>query len=70
MFPMAWTIANMAWAMIDGETMLKTSTYDDQSNWEWAVQTLEYGAEFLLRCSFDDGEFVVQVSFSHYQLRC
>ena len=65
MFPMAWTVANMAWAMVDGKEMLQDTYYDDKTNWEWAVQTLEYGAEFLLDCSFGDGEFVVQVRALH-----
>ena len=65
MFPMAWAITNMAWAMIDGRTMLETATYHDETNWDWAAQTLEYGAEFLLKCSFDNGEFVVQVCLQY-----
>jgi hypothetical protein len=61
MFPMAWTITTLAWSIIDGQDMLQTTRYDGRSNHEWAMQTLQYGAEFLLKCSFADGEFVIQV---------
>lgn len=61
MFPMGWTLSTMAWGIIDGKEMLKKQQFDGASNLKWAVGTLEYGLEFLLDCSFDNGEFVAQV---------
>lgn len=61
MFPMGWTIATMAWGILDGQALLTKQSYDGKSNLAWALETLEYGLEFLLDCSFDDGEFVYQV---------
>ena len=61
MFPKAWAIANMAWAMYDGKSMLKGASYGGKSNWFWAQQSLEHGLDFLLRCHVADDKFVVQV---------
>ena len=61
MFPMGWTIATLAWGILDGYQLLAKQTYDGQTNLAWGLETLEYGLEFLLDCSFDDGEFVAQV---------
>lgn len=37
-FPLGFTLANMAWAMIDGKQMLQRGSYQGRSNWHWAVQ--------------------------------
>lgn len=58
---MGWTISTMAWSIIDGQQWLTNQQYDGKSNLQWAIQTLEYGLEFLLDCSFENGEFVAQV---------
>ncbi|NJR43054.1 MAG: hypothetical protein HC767_10750 [Akkermansiaceae bacterium] len=60
-FPMGWTISNIAWAMVDGKQVLQKGRFDNNDNWHWARKTLEHGLDFLLACSFDDGEFVAQV---------
>ena len=65
MFPMGWTVATMAWGIIDGQEYLASQRFDGKSNLQWALQTLEYGLEFLLDCSFDSGEFVAQVRSSN-----
>lgn len=51
----------MAWAMRDGRRLLTHTQYDGNSNWEWGMRTLEYGVQYLLDCTFEDGEFVAQV---------
>lgn len=61
MFPMGWTLTTMAWSILDGQQLLAQQQYDGKTNLQWGLQTLEYGLEFLLDCSFDDGEFVFQV---------
>lgn len=61
MFPMCWTVAQIAWAMIDGADVLKAATYGGKSNYAWAMQTLVHGVDFLMRCHYRDDSFVVQV---------
>jgi hypothetical protein len=61
MFPMCWTVAQIAWAMIDGKQMLKAGKFDGKTNWEWAVQTLEHALDFMFRCHLKPGSFVAQV---------
>ena len=51
----------MAWSIIDGQELLSSQQYDGKSNLQWAIETLEYGLEFLLDCSLDNGDFVFQV---------
>jgi hypothetical protein len=60
-FPLCWTVCQIAWAMIDGKEMLKSSFYDDESNWKWARQTLEHGLDYLIKCHVSPGCFVAQV---------
>lgn len=66
MFPMGWTVATMAWSIIDGQEYMASQQYDGKSNLQWAVQTLEYGLRFLLDCSFGNGEFVAQVRITRF----
>jgi hypothetical protein len=61
MFPMSWAIANMAWAMEDGKSMLKNARFQGRSNWDWGKQSLQHGLSFLLKCHIRSNEFVVQV---------
>lgn len=61
MFPMGWTITTIAWSIIDGQELLSSQQYESKSNLQWAIETLEYGLEFLLDCSLDNGDFVFQV---------
>lgn len=56
-------MTNIAWAMLDGKDLLQAGSFDGKTNWEWAMQTLEYGMEFLLKCKFENGQFVTQVYF-------
>lgn len=63
MFPMGWTVATLAWSVIDGQQLLSGQQFDGKSNLQWGLETLEYGLGFLLDCSFDSGEFVAQVPF-------
>ena len=63
-FPMAWSVTSMAWAMRDGRRLLTHTHFDGSSNWEWGMQTLEYGVNFLLNCDFGNGEFLAQVRTS------
>lgn len=60
-FPLAWSVTNMAWAMRDGRRLLTHTHFGGSSNWEWGMQTLQYGVDFLLACDFGNGEFVAQV---------
>lgn len=60
-FPMAWTIATMAWSVLDSHSLLGSQNFDGNNNKKWALDSLEYGLEFLLDCSYDNGEFVAQV---------
>jgi hypothetical protein len=60
-FPMSWSVAQLAWSMVDGEDMLKRGTFDGKSNWHWAMRTLEHGLSFLFRCHLTFGSFVAQV---------
>ena len=71
MFPMGWTVATMAWGVLEGKEYLSSQQFDGKSNLAWAIQTLEYGLEFLLDCSFGNGEFVAQVRhcFTQHCLR-
>jgi hypothetical protein len=61
MFPMCWSVVQIAWAMIDGLEILKGGTFDGKSNYAWALQTLIHGVNFLLRCHYKDDAFVIQV---------
>ena len=66
MFPMGWTVSTMAWGILDGYQLLSKQTYDGQTNLAWALETLEYGLQFLLDCSYENGEFVAQVRHLAY----
>jgi hypothetical protein len=61
MFPMCWSVVQIAWAMIDGIDILKRGTFDGKSNYAWALQTLIHGVNFLLKCHYKDDAFVIQV---------
>lgn len=61
MFPFNWTVLNIAWGMVDGRGVLKGTHYDDWSNWDWAMNTLLYGADYILRCLLAVDAFVTQV---------
>lgn len=60
-FPMCWSVTQVAWSMISGETLLKDGRFDGHSNWHWAVQTLTHGLDFLAKCHVKPDTFVVQV---------
>lgn len=48
--------------MHTGVSVMQEGTFEGQTNWHWAVQTLVQGIEFLLKCHVDDASFVVQAS--------
>jgi hypothetical protein len=60
-FPMCWAVAQIAWAMVDGEDVLRSGIYDGKTNQAWALQTLLHGVEFLLKCHVKADAFVIQV---------
>jgi hypothetical protein len=66
---MAWSVTNMAWAMRDGRRLLSHTAHDGRSNWDRGMRTLQHGVEFLLDCSFPNGEFVAQVRSLPYTLK-
>ena len=63
MFPFFWAVTQLAWAMLDGKDILQSGKFGGgpQSNWDWALQTLLFGVEFLLRCHSKDDALVIQV---------
>jgi Glycosyl hydrolase family 9 len=60
MFPYCWAVSQVAWAMVDGTWWLQNRRFRGGSNWDWAVQTLLHGVDFLRRCHFKADEFVLQ----------
>jgi hypothetical protein len=68
MFPMCWAVTEIAWAMIDGEQLLRRDIFEGKSNWDWAERTLRFGVEYLLACHIKDDAFVVQAR--HRVLLC
>jgi hypothetical protein len=54
-------MVQIAWAMHSGEALLKKGTFDGQTNWQWSLQTLLHGLEFLFKCHVGPGVFVAQV---------
>lgn len=61
MFPLCWTMVQIAWSMHSGAAVLKNGTFDSQTNWHWSMQTLLHGLEFLFKCHLKPGVFVAQV---------
>lgn len=43
---------------------MKAGTFEGQTNWHWAIQTLVHGVEFLLKCHVAEASFVVQACSS------
>ena len=54
-------MVQIAWAMHAGEDVLKKGTFDKQTNWQWSLQTLLHGLEFLFKCHLKPAVFVAQV---------
>ena len=62
-FPMFWTVTQLAWTMVDGEDVLRSAMRGGgkSNNWDWAMQTLLHGVDFILRCHVAPDALVVQV---------
>jgi hypothetical protein len=58
---MCWSVTQIAWSLICGQNLLRDGSYDGQSNWFWALQTLTHGLDFLAKCHVKPDVFVVQV---------
>lgn len=69
-FPLCWVVAQIAWAMHAGDAELKKGRFEDQTNWQWALQTLLHGIEFLLKCHVKPGVFVAQVRCAYPRVLC
>lgn len=54
-------MVQIAWAMQSGDVLLKKGTFDGQTNWQWSLQTLLHGLEFLFKCHLKPAVFVAQV---------
>eukprot|EP00892_Ulva_mutabilis_P003515 jgi/Ulvmu1/1535/UM011_0265.1 len=60
-FPLAWAVTQVAWAMHTGVETMKAGSFDNHTNWHWGTQTLLHGLEYLMKCHVDTATFVVQV---------
>lgn len=60
-FPLCWSMVQIAWSMHSGEAVLKKGTFDKQTNWQWSLQTLLHGLDFLFKCHLKPDSFVAQV---------
>lgn len=60
-FPLAWSATQVAWAMHSAPHVLEMGMFEGHSNWQWALQTLRHGLDFLLRCTAEPDTVVVQV---------
>lgn len=60
-FPLTWAVTQIAWSIIDGAAILKHGSRDGKTNYDWAMQTLIHGVEFLCKCHYKDDAFVIQV---------
>ena len=60
-FPLTWAVTQIAWSIIDGAAIFKHGSRDGKTNYDWAMQTLIHGVEFLRKCHHKDDAFVAQV---------
>ena len=61
MFPLFWSVMNIAWGMADGAYWLRNANFQKESNYTWAMQTLLHGLDFMQRCHYARDKLVIQV---------
>eukprot|EP01135_Chromosphaera_perkinsii_P010393 Nk52_evm65s2118 gene=Nk52_evmTU65s2118 len=61
-FPMAWSVTMMAWGVIEN-----TDTFDDAGELEYAMEAIQWGTDYFIKCHPEDETFYAQVGDAYYE---